>query len=202
MLLHISNVRTSFLYCFEPYVGKPSPQIPKPKPIFKSDFLMAPTHPDLARVAATIEEVGNACKWKKDLTWAVVKESMKATNTLCLKKGDVAQPGDPTYAGQFFLKGSNKTRFTVIDGDRTPLTAESGRPLSGDWVNAIVDIWAQDNEWGRRINCTITGIQFLRADEHFGGGAQAADPDEFGIVAASADQPTPQGAVDPLAGLV
>lgn len=202
--MHLSNVRFSYLYCFEPYQGKPDRQTGKiPPPLWKADLLMAPDHPDLKRVAATVEAVGAACKWKNGLTWEVVKESMKATDKLCLKRGDVSQPGDEAYKGLFFLKGSNKKRFTVLDGDKTPLTAADGRPYSGCYGNAIVDIWAQDNEFGRRINCTITGVQFTRKGDAFGGGAPAADPNEFGVVAASADEAPPAAAAaDPLAGLV
>lgn len=202
--MQIGNVRTSFLYCHEPYQGKPDKQTGKvPAPLYKSDLLMAPEHPDLKRVAAKIEEVGRAHVWKGGLTWDVVKESMKATDKLCLKRGDVSQPGDENYKGLFFLKASNKKRFTIIDGDRTPLTPQDGRPYSGCYVNVIVDIWPQDNEFGRRINCTITGMQFARHGDAFGGGARAAAPDEFGIVATSADAPPPAAAQpDPLAGLV
>lgn len=200
MLITLNRVRASHLYCFEPYTGKPSPQIPNPKPVFKSDFLMAPTHSDLATVVATIEKVGSECQWKGGLAWAQVKEVLKANNAICLKKGDLAL-GQDEYKGLLYVKGSNKTRFTVLDGDKKPLVAADGRPYSGCIVNAIVDIWAQDNDWGRRINCTITGIQFVEHGAAFGGGVKVASADEFAVVAASADAPPPSGAADPLAGL-
>jgi Protein of unknown function (DUF2815) len=202
-IIHLSNVRASYLYCFEPFKGKPTPQQPNPKDVYKGDFLMAPSHPDLAKVAALVEKVGSEHQWKGGLNWTTVKESIKAQNMMCLKRGEVSQPGDPNYAGMFFVKANNANRFTVIDGDRTPLTAKDNRPYSGCYVNAIVDIWAQDNQWGRRINATLTGIQFLRHGDAFASGAKAADPDEFGVVSAEgADEPTPTGATDPLAGIV
>ena len=201
-LIHLSHVRASYLYCFEPYTAKPSPQNPNPSPVFTCHFLMAPDHPDLKKVAAAIEAVGSAHQWKGGLTWEMAKAQIKGKDALCLHRGDVTKAGAPEYAGLYFLSGNNKKRFTIIDGDRSPLTAADGRPYSGCYVNAIVDIYAQDNSFGKRINATITGIQFLRHAEAFGGGAPPADPNEFGVVAGSADQPAPAASVDPLVGLV
>lgn len=200
--MHLSNVRTSYFFGHETYTAPASPQNPNPTPVFKSHFLMGPTHPDLARVAAKIEEVGAAHQWQGGLTWAQVKEQLKAQDKLCLHRGEVSCAGQPEYVGLFFVSGTNKSRFTIVDGARAPLVAKDGKPYSGCYVNAIVDIWAQDNKWGRRINCTITGVQFLRDGEAFGGGAMAAAAEEFGVVAGSADQPTPAASADPLAGLV
>lgn len=203
MLIAINDVRTSFLYCFTAYQGKPDRQSGKvPPPLFKSDFLMAATHPDVPKLGALIDQVGTECKWKGGLSWADVKESIKANNAICLKRGSVVMPGDPDYKDMLVLKGSNKIRFTVIDRNKSPLTEKDGRPYSGCRVNAKVDIWAQDNEFGRRINCTITGIQFYDDGPAFGGGAKAADPDEFSVVGAAADAPAPSGAADPLSGLI
>lgn len=192
-VLAINDVRASHLYCHEPFVGKPTAQDPNPKPVFKSDFLMAPTHPAVTLILATIEAVGSAHQWRGGLSWAEIKPVLRETNMLCMKKGDNAI-GQAEYKGLLYLKGSNKTRFTVIDGDKTPLVAKDGKPYSGCYVNAMVDIWVQDNDWGRRVNCTITGIQFLRHGDAFGAGVKVASPDEFAVVAKSADAPAPGAA--------
>lgn len=201
-LIAINDVRTSHLYCHESFTGKPTAQNPNPKPTFKSDFLMAPTHPDVAKILATIEQVGSEHKWRGGLLWTDLKPILKDTNMLCFKKGDNAI-GQAEYKGLLYLKGSNKTRFTVLDQDAvTPLVAKDGRPYSGCYVNAKVDIWVQDNDWGRRINCTITGIQYLRKGDAFGAGVKVASPDEFTPVAKSADEPTPGRAADTTGGLL
>jgi len=201
-IFHLSNVRTSYLYAFKPFIGKPTPQNPNPKPVFTCHFLMAKEHPDLARFAAHIEAVGSSFQWKNGMTWDIVKEALKAQDKLCLHRGDVTKAGQPEYAGLYFVSGNNSKRFTVVDGDRTPLTEADGRPYSGCYVNAIVDVWCQDNTYGRRVNCTITGIQFLRHGDAFGGGAQPAQPDEFGVVDASADAATLVANAEPMAGLL
>lgn len=194
-VIRVNNVRASHLYCHEPFIGKPTPQQPNPKPSFKSDFLMSPDHPDVPKILATIESVGAAHQWKGGISWAELKPVLKDTNCLCFKKGDNAI-GQPEYKGLLYLKGSNKTRFTVLDSDAvTPLVAKDGKPYSGCYVTTTVDIWPMDNEFGRKICATITGIQFLRHGDAFGAGVKVASPSEFTAVAASADAPAPAGAV-------
>ena len=67
---------------------------------------------------------------------------------------------------------------TVIDRDRSPLSRTSGRPYAGCYVNASLEFWAQDNQWGKRINCTLRGVQFYRDGDSFSAG-RPADSDEF-----------------------
>jgi hypothetical protein len=66
----------------------------------------------------------------------------------------------------------------LVDRDGTPLSASSGRLYAGCWANVSVEIWAQDNANGKRINCTLRGVQFARDGDAFGGGAPISD-DEF-----------------------
>jgi hypothetical protein len=201
-LLLLTNVRCSHLYVFDTYKGKPSPQNPNPMPVYKGDFLMTADHPDVARVAQAIEAIGASHAWKKNLTWEQVKAKCKAMDQFPLKRGDISQPGSPEYAGLLFVKANNKKPVSIYDADRSILTPRDGRPYSGCYVNATIDIYAQDNEWGQRINATLTGVQFIRHAPAFGGGAAPASADEFPVIAASADAPPPFAGSDPLAGLI
>ena len=54
-------------------------------------------------------------------------------------------------------------------------------------VNAKIEIWAQDNKFGRRINCSLLGVMFAGEGENFGGGAAPASADDFAGMAAKAD---------------
>jgi hypothetical protein len=42
-------------------------------------------------------------------------------------------------------------------------------------VNAAVSLWVQNNQWGKRINCNLNAIQFVRDGDSFGAGATKAD---------------------------
>jgi hypothetical protein len=69
----------------------------------------------------------------------------------------------------------------VIDRDKTPLTSADGRPYAGCFVNASVELWAQDNNFGKRINASLRGVQFFKDGDAFSGGGAASD-DEFDSV--------------------
>ena len=78
------------------------------------------------------------------------------------------------FPGNFFVTARNKSRPLVIDRDKSPLTEADGRPYSGSYVNVILDVWAQDNSWGKRVNATLKGVQFSKDGEAFSGSAPAS----------------------------
>ena len=72
--------------------------------------------------------------------------------------------------------------------DNKPVAGRSGRsgdvtnPATGE-VTAKVEFWAQDNNYGRRINCTLLGVMYAGEGERFGGGSAPASADDFGAFA-------------------
>ncbi len=82
-----------------------------------------------------------------------------------------------------FVSCANSARPVVCNRDRSPLTKADGKPYGGAYVNLKVDVWAQDNNYGKRINAKLLVVQFVADGEAFGGGAvgRAEDmPDESG----------------------
>jgi len=68
----------------------------------------------------------------------------------------------------------------IADGKLLSTPAEVARLIySGCRVHAKVEFWAQDNQFGRRINCTLLGVQFAGDGERFGGGSAPASADDF-----------------------
>jgi len=90
------------------------------------------------------------------------------------------------YEGNRFFKATNKTRPTVINRDKSPLTQADGKPYSGCYVNASVDFYAYDNN-GKGIACNLKGVQFFRDGDAFTGGG-VASPDEFDDLAVDEGQ--------------
>jgi hypothetical protein len=84
-----------------------------------------------------------------------------------------------------FVSSRNKTRPLVIDRDKSPLTAQDGRPYAGCFVHASIELWAQDNAYGKRINASLRGVQFFKDGDAFAGGGAASD-DEFDDIAEGA----------------
>lgn len=68
-------------------------------------------------------------------------------------------------------------RPMIVDQRKNPLTAGDGKPYAGCFVNAKVDIWAQDGT-NKGVRCTLVAIQFAKDGESFGG-AKPASSDGF-----------------------
>ena len=82
------------------------------------------------------------------------------------------------FEDMHYLNASNKVRPLVLDRNATPLTATDGKPYAGCYVIMSVELRAQDNNYGKRINATLRGVQFVRAGDAFAGGTPAS-ADEF-----------------------
>jgi hypothetical protein len=171
------NVRISFPNIFEPKASENG------NLQFSAAFLFAPDHPGIPGLEAVIEQVGKA-KWGDK--WATVKKELKAGDKLLTHDGD-SKASLAGYEGNLFFNAYNTVRPTVVDRDRTPLTKQDGKPYSGCYVNVIIDVWAQSNDYGKRVNAQLQGIQFVKDGEAFSGGGTSADASDFEEIADGAD---------------
>jgi hypothetical protein len=178
----VKNVRLGFPNLFEATVVGNDP---KAKPRFSAMLIIPADHPQLEDIRAKQTAVAKE-KWR-DKAGAVMK-GLEKQDKIALHDGDTKAQYDG-LEGNFYLSAASQESAppTVIDRDRSPLTSKSGRPYAGCYVNASVEIWAQDNQWGQRINCTLRGIQFFNDGESFSAG-RPADADEFDEVDVPADE--------------
>ena len=65
----------------------------------------------------------------------------------------------------------------IIDQKRNPLPAEAGHPISGDYVNTIINLFAYEWDGKKGISASLEGIQYLRQGEPFG--AKAVEASAF-----------------------
>lgn len=154
---------------------------------FSCTGLLPRDHPQLAAISAAVQAVAIA-KWGAKAT--EVLTALKAGDRLPLHDGD-AKNQYQGYAGNYFINASNKMRPLVIGPARENLTAADGKPYSGSYGNMIVQFWAQDNQYGKRINASLLGVQFIRDGERLAGGGVAAADDfeaipQAGVEAAQA----------------
>lgn len=106
---------------------------------------------------------------EKTIEAAITEAKIKVpTDKRCLKDGDDFDYDG--YAGHMAFKASTNRRPTIIDRDKTPLAEDDGKPYAGCYVNAIVDVWIQNNSYGKRANSNLFGIQFVKDGEAFGAG--------------------------------
>lgn len=172
MKVRLENVRIAFPAIFK------AQAIGDGEPRFNARFIIPKKHPCVALLDAAIEAAAKE-KWK-DKAPAILAKITKDGN-VCFIKGDyLDKNGEPYdgFAGTYSLGAAAKAKPLVIDRNKSPLNENDGRPYAGCYVVAQVDIWAQDNAFGRRVNATLMGVQFYADGDAFTGG-RPADPDDF-----------------------
>ncbi len=170
MKLKLVNVRLAF-----PALHEPSAFAGSDDKSFQGAFIFGPNHP--ARKA-----IEDACWAVAQEKWGAkakgVYDSLVKADKLAIHDGDTKSDYEG-YAGNFFLNARNKAKPTVRDVDgKTDLVAQDGKPYAGCYVVALVEIYAQDNSYGKRINASLRGVQFYKDGDAFNGSAPASD-EEF-----------------------
>jgi hypothetical protein len=175
----IENVRISFPNLFEAKAinGEGEPR-------FSSAFVIVPGSAANAALAAAMEVVAKE-KWGAKAHGILAE--LKAKGRVAFKEAPLSKDGEvyDGFEGMFSLNASSPTRVAVIDRDTTPLTSADGKPYGGCYVDASVDIWAQDNSWGKRINAKLRWVQFRGDGDAFSGGAPVSQ-DEFQAISEGA----------------
>jgi hypothetical protein len=172
--IKLSNVRLAFPAIFQPQTVNGEGE-----PAYSATFILDPKHPQMREIKSAIKDIAKA-KWgdKAESQLAMLEKQART----CLQDGDL-KANYEGFAGNFFVSARTKARPTVVDRDRTPLTSSDGKPYAGCFVNAVVELWAQDNQYGKRINASLGGIQFAGEGDAFGGKALVT-ADDFDDLAA------------------
>lgn len=159
--IKLSNVRLSFPSLFRKAVFSGE------ETKFEATFLI-----DKSSQADKIAEIDAAIK-------ALVKDALKGAklpaDKICLRDGDDVDYAG--YANHMSIKASTSKRPMVLDRDRSPLAEDDNRLYAGCHVNAIIELWAQNNQWGKRINANLLGVQFFKDGEPFSDGVTATADD-------------------------
>lgn len=177
------NVRLSFAQgLFEAGVIPGSDASAKPK--YNCGLLLPPDHPQMAEIGQKMRAVAKA-QWKDKAD--AIYAALKAANKLAIHDG-ATKPKYEGYPGMYFLSPSspeNKppTLIATVAGVNRTLDVAAARKkfYSGCYVNASLEFWAQDNNWGQRINAQLRGVQFFKDGDAFAGGGTTADAGEFGL---------------------
>lgn len=168
MKLSLKNVRLAFPVLFTAKADKNGNMK------FSAALLFAPDHPAHKMIKAAEQEVGKA-KW--GAKWPGIEKQIATKDRMALHDGDAKEQYDG-YTGNYFVNASNKVRPLTLDRDKSVLNEEDGRVYAGCFVNASIELWAQDNTHGKAINCSLRGIQFASDGDAFAAGG-AASEDEF-----------------------
>lgn len=172
MQIQLKNVRLAFANAI--FRAK---SVNDGEPSFSALFIIDPAEQAklVKMIEATMDSVAEE-KWDKRAP--KIMAGLRKKDKLCLHDGDTKEEYDG-FEDMVYISARSKVAPLILDRDKSPLSERSGRPYSGCYVNAIVDIYAQDSsEYGKRINAGLKGIQFVRDGEPFGAG-KPADADDF-----------------------
>lgn len=187
MKVKLTGVRLAFSHIFQAQAFEDG------DPKFSANFIIEPGSENAKIIKKAIKAVcddekfqWNTKKVKTKQGEVTIREWLESQDRICYRESDKTnQAGEvfEGFEGNYWISATNASRPTILDRDKTPLTEEDGRPYSGCYVVAILDVWAQDHKkYGKRINATLKGIQYHSEGDGFGGGApaSASDFDDLG----------------------
>ena len=171
MKVKISDVRLSFPDLFEAtqFQGEGAFN-------FGASFLIPKDHPAAAQIESAIKTVATEA-WNAK-AGAILNTLKGNSQKICFFDGSTKTYDG--YEGNLVLtakRNQDKGRPLVLDSNKSPLTAADGKPYGGCFVDAVVEIWAQDNQFGKGIRATLNGVQFRREGDRFAAGAPASEED-------------------------
>jgi hypothetical protein len=189
VMVTLLSVRLSFASLFEP--NRQKNEDGTERETWKSNFLIGKDDAKNMQavymgkrmpILAALKAASNAAKTKK---WGDEKKWPKLKpEKLFLRDGDLEDWDG--YAGNFYVSANaplDKKPGVVTnrkDASNRWIEAEPGgrgAPYSGCYVNAVIRVWAQDNEHGKRVNSELKTVQFVKDGESFG--AAPVDPNEM-----------------------
>jgi hypothetical protein len=190
--IRIRNVRLAFPALFEPkaFAGEdkaaysaafildgkddPTVEVGRPTAEGKTDWSMK------SKLSEVIKSVASE-KWGPKGE-ATVK-ALKAGDKVFLHDGD-AKSQYAGFEGNLYISARNpSTKPLVLDKTGQEISQSSGQVYAGCYVHTVLEVYAQDNAYGKRINATISTVMFAKDGESFGGGARgtASDFDDLAV---------------------
>lgn len=114
---------------------------------------------------AELQRASAAAKKEK---WAD-KVPTLTPDKLFVKDGDTL--GKEETVGMWVVAASDDAAPQVLDRDGvTELTEKDGKVYSGSYARVIINVWCQDNKYGKRVNANLRAVQFVAHGEAFGKG--------------------------------
>lgn len=172
----INDTRGAFLSLFE------SSSFEGGAAKYNGKFIIPKNHKQIAALDEAMFKVAQE-KWgakARQIYDNLVKDGKKPE--VAFVKGPYKNRDGDVYDGfedAYYVTASSSKRPGIFDRNRQPLVAADGKPYPGCFLNVQIELWAQDNTFGRAIRAELKGVQFLRDGDAFGGGGPPAKADDF-----------------------
>ena len=170
--IRLNNVRLAFpkIWTAEPFPGGVDPT-----PYFSATFIIPKNHPQIKDLEKLMARLATE-KWGPTKGPQVLKAA-KAIGKVFLRDGD-AKAGVDGFDGNMFISARSKTRPTVFDNLRNPVTEADGIVYGGCYVNAVISTFAYV-KGNNGLGAGLKGVQFAGKGDAFAGVGKAADEDDF-----------------------
>lgn len=152
-------------------------------PAYGAKFAIKPGSEQQKAIEAAI--IAEATETWKDKAGGILKMLEEDGNVAFVKKVYRSKKTGEAYQGfegMHYLSTRTKTQPSVYDQYREQLTTKGEierQAHSGAIVDASVEVWCQDNRYGRRVNCSLRGIMLTGEGTNLSGGSSPASADEF-----------------------
>jgi len=174
MKVFVKDVRMAFASIF-----KATTVNGEGEPAYSAQFIVPPTSPNVKTLDAALLETATQ-KWG-DQGPGILKELIKRGRVCFIHDAKRNPSGDPYdgFEGNFSMsaRARQEARPMTIGRAREVLVEADGVLYGGCYVNAQVELWAQDNQYGKRVNAQLLGVQFVRDGDAFTGGSRVRAED-------------------------
>lgn len=156
---------------------------------FSAKFHIPKNSPAAKLLLDTYQQVATE-EWKEKA--GSVLQQLKGNNLKTfITDGDLFAEKE-AHSGHYIISSKRPKsdgRPDVRDRNKQPLAQEDGKPYGGCYVRAILDVWAQDNQYGKGMRCKLLGVQFVKDGDAFAGTGSSASEDDFADLGDGEDAP-------------
>jgi len=167
--IRLDNVRLAGHSLYTPSAFQDNQQVK-----FSATVLFEKKSKQAKAIKALLEQVAKD-KWGAQST--TILKQLFAGDKMCLHDGAIKADKDGYDDTLNYLNATSKSRPGLFNRTREPVTEADGVIYSGCYVNFIIELWAQDNQYGKRINAELKGVQFVGDGERLGGASPASAED-------------------------
>ena len=155
--VRLKMVRLSYPHLFRPKgFGKKNEGDPK----FSATAII---DPDTKAGAAALELLDDAIAYVREEKWGKKQPKIKG-DRICLREGDSDE--DETD-GMMICTASNLKRPLTLDENGDEVVEADDVIYGGCYVDMIIRVWAQDNDYGQRVNASLEGVKFRKDGQAF-----------------------------------
>lgn len=170
--IRLNNVRLAFPKLWTP---EPFPGGQDPTPYFSATFIIPKNHPQIKALESLMSKLATE-KWGPAKGPQVLKAA-KAIGKVFLRDGDAKADVDG-FEGNMFISARSKTRPSVFNNLRQPVTEADGIIYGGCYVNAVISTFAY-TKGNNGLGAGLKGVQFHAPGDAFAGVGKPADEDDF-----------------------